>query len=253
MPPHHALCPTGLPYNHGPCQYTLPTAMPCHTHDASPCHHTITLPCHYVPLPRHHACPAMHVVCDPTQTSSVPAQLDAIALSPALDRGRGCSRTSGLSSPSKQSCAHSSSHSHSHSPPRHCQRHYASLDRSSKDANTQGKKNCNTSRKGKSRNANTSFFQGGTAACGASACAVCLRHHEHEYAKCAASKLWNGGKVCVQRNEQGRLVFLDGLPVCFSFQTLAGCSDPSHPSRHICSGCGKSGHGTQQCAQAQKN
>ena len=107
--------------------------------------------------------------------------------------------------------------------------------------------------KAKGRNANPSFFQGGTVGCGTSTCAVCLGCHEHEYAKCSASKLWNGGKVCVQRNEQGQLVFLDDLPVCFNFQTLVGCSDPSHPSQHICSGYGKSGHGAQQCAQAQKD
>lgn len=210
---------------------------------------TPATPLHIPAMPLH--MPTMPHTRQPMQT--VP-QLDAIALSPALDRGRGRSKTSGFSSPSKRSRAHSSSRSRSrsrsHSPPRHRQRRYASPDRSSRDTNTQGRKNRG---KGKSKNTNTSFFQGGTAARGASACAVCLGRHEHEYAKCAASKLWNGGKVCVRRNEQGRLVFLDGLPVCFSFQTLAGCSDPSHPSRHICSGCGKSGHGAQQCAQAQKN
>ena len=139
---------------------------------------------------------------------------------------------SGLSSPSKRSHAHSSSCSHScshsHSPPCHHQHRYTSPDRSSKDANSQGRKNCNTGGKGKGRHTNASFFQGGTAVRGASACAVCLGRHKHEYAKCAASKLWNRGKVCVQRNVQGRLIFLDGLPVCFTFQTLAGCLDPSH-------------------------
>lgn len=155
--------------------------------------------------------PAMPHTCQPMQT--VP-QLDAIALSPALDWGRGCSKMSGFASPSKRSRAHSSSRSRSHSPPRHCQCLYASPDRSSRDTNTQGRKNCG---KGRSKNTNTSFFQGGTAARGASTCAVCLGHHKHKYAKCAASKLWNGGKVCMRRNEQGRLVFLDGLPVCFSF------------------------------------
>ena len=140
---------------------------------------------------------------------------------------------SGSSLPTKWSHALSSSRSrscsHSHSPPCHRRCHYASPERTSRDFNVQGRCNCHTTG-GKGRNANPSFFQGGTAGCGTSACAVCLGRHEHEYTKCSISKLWNGGKVCVRRNEQGHLVFLDGLPVCFNFQTLGGCSDSSHPS-----------------------
>ena len=227
--------------------------MPCH---AIP-NYLATIPCNM-----YHTCHATHAktlaMQHPHLLAFSPLQLDAIALSPALDRERGRARTSGLSLPTKQSCALSSSRScsrsRSHSPPCHCRCHYVSLECTSRDSNMQGRYNRHTTGgKGKGRNANPSFFQGGTAGRGASACAVCLGCHEHEYAKCSASKLWNGGKVCVQRNEQGQLVFLDGLPVCFNFQTLAGCSDQSHPSRHICSRCGKSGHGAQQCTQVQKS
>ena len=41
-------------------------------------------------------------------------------------------------------------------------------------------------------------------------------------------------------------------PSFFQFPNSGGCSDSSHPSQHICSGCRKSGHGAQQCAQEQK-
>ena len=157
----------------------------------------------------------------------------------------------GCSSPTKrpraQSPSRSQSHSRSHSPAHHRRRKYVS-------PNAHGRRTRLTSNnKGKGKGSNPSFFQSGTAASGTSACAVCLGRHEHEYAKCTATKLWNGKKTFIRRNEQGRLVFLDGLPICFNFQTMAGCSDGSHPSRHICSGCGTSGHGAQHCAQAQKN
>lgn len=185
-------------------------------------------------------------------------KLDAIALSPALGRDRRSSRMGSSSSPSKRGRVHSPSRSRSrsrsHSPPRQRRRRYASPEHSSRDANSQGRRNRHaTNGRGRNRNNNPSFFQGGTAGRGTSACAVCLGRHEHDYAKCSATKLWNGGKVWVRRADNGRLVSIDGLPICFSFQTSAGCSDTTHPSRHTCSGCGKSGHGAQQCPQVQKN
>ena len=153
----------------------------------------------------------------------------------------------GRPSPTKRPRAQSPSRSQSHSPARHCRQKYVS-------PNAHGRRaHLTSNNKGKGRGSNPSFFQSGTAASGTSACAICLGRHEHEYAKCMATKLWNGKKTFIRRNEQGRLVFLDGLPICFNFQTMAGCSDASHPSRHICSGCGTSGHGAQHCAQAQKN
>ena len=134
----------------------------------------------------------------------------------------------GCSSPTKRPCTQSPScsrsRSRSHSPARHHRCKYVS-------PNVHGRRTRLTlNNKGKGRGSNPSFFQSGTAASGTSACAVCLGCHEHEYAKCTATKLWNGKKTFIQRNEQGRLVFLDGLPICFNFQTMAGCSDTSHPS-----------------------
>jgi len=175
-------------------------------------------------------------------------------LSPAISRERD---RSNRSSPSKRTHARSPpnsrsrSCSHSGSPP--CQRRcrYASVERSHQNSSPR----CShrqPSTRGKGRGSDQTFFQGGTAARGGSACAICLGRHEHEYAKCAAAKLWNGGKVWVCRNKHGRLVRIDDLPICFNFQTPAGCSDTTHPARHTCSGCGKSGHGAQQCSQTQK-
>ena len=200
--------------------------MSCHAHNARPRHHAISLPCHCL----HHA---MTHTRQPMPIQLHPITVGCHSSVPSTGPRERMLKDVRFVLPSKRSHVHSSSCLHlrscSHSPPCHCQCCYASPDRSSKDTNAQGRRNRNTGRKGKGRNTNSSFFQGGTAARGASTCAICLGRHELEYAKCAASKLWNRGKVCMRRNKQGRLVFLDSLPVCFSFQTLAGCSDPSHP------------------------
>ena len=175
-------------------------------------------------------------------------------LSPSSNRGRDWSKRS---SPNKRTRAcspsnsRSRSRSRSDSPPRQRRRRHASVDRSRRSPNSR-RSHRGQGNKGKGKSGEQSFFQGGTTARGGSACAVCLGRHEHEYAKCSAAKLWSGGKVCVGRNEQGRLVTIDGLPICFSFQTPAGCSETTHPTRHTCSGCGKSGHGAQQCPLTQK-
>lgn len=217
------------------CQ-TRHTRKNCH---AMPRHTCVRLP--------HTTSPSHPIPVDPMHAMT---QIDAIALSPAQSRDRGRSRRSDHSSPSKRSHAQSPScsrsHSRSHSPPRHRRRRHVS-------PNANGRRSrLASSSKGKTKGSGPSFFQAGTDASG-SVCAVCLGRHEHEYAKCSATKLWNGKKACIRRNDRGRLVLLDGLPICFNFQTNAGCTDTSHPSRHICSGCGTSGHGAQHCAQAQKN
>ena len=156
-------------------------------------------------------------------------------------------------SPNKRACACSPSNLclHSGSPPCQRRRCHASADRSRRSPNSwhshQGQGN-----KGKGKSTEQLFFQGGTMVRGSSACAVCLGHPKHKYAKCSAAKLWSGGKTCMHRNEQGRLITVDGLPICFSFQTLAGCPETTHPTRHTCSGCGESRHGAQQCPRTQK-
>ena len=175
-------------------------------------------------------------------------------LSPSSSRGRDWSKRS---SPNKRACACSPSNSRSHScscsdsPPHQHRRRHASMDRSRRSPNSR-RSHRGQGNKGKGKNGEQSFFQGNTTARGSSACAVCLGCHQHKYTKCSAAKLWSSGKTCVHRNEQGRLITINGLPICFSFQTPAGCSETTHPTRHTCSGCGKSGHGAQECPLTQK-
>lgn len=181
-------------------------------------------------------------------------KFDAVMLSPTVDRDR-----SKRSSPHKRGRAHSRSGAPSHSrsrsrsfsPSRQRRRRYPSPDRTYRSPNPR-RSHRNPSGREKGKGGDQAFFQRGTAARGGSACAVCLGRHEHEFGKCSAPKLWNGGKTWVRRGENGRLVSLDGLPICFTFQTPAGCSDTTHPTRHTCSGCGKSGHGAQLCPLVQK-
>ena len=221
--------------------YMPKTAMPCHLF-YQPCHavhnanHTMpsttsTMPCHPQCQPCHAI--SLTILCYRyTKCLAIPTlnveQLDAIALSPAHNHDRGRPNTAGRSSPTKRPCAQSPSrswsHSHSHSPAHHHRRRYVSPSAHGRHTRLA------SSSKGKGRGSNPLFFQSGTAASGTSACAVCLGCHKHEYTKCSATKLWNGKKTFVQRNEQGRLVFLDSLPICFNFQTMPGCSDTSHTS-----------------------
>ncbi|KAH9062379.1 hypothetical protein EDB87DRAFT_1559208, partial [Lactarius vividus] len=83
-------------------------------------------------------------------------------------------------------------------------------------------------------------------------CAIFLRRHEHTFAKCRAEKLWDGSANASRKNEQGRLVAADGLPLCFDWQVSRGCASASHSERHRCSSCGKSDHGAQVCPRAEK-
>ena len=175
-------------------------------------------------------------------------------LSPAVD----CERERlKRSSPSKQSCAHSPSDLHlrscsrSNSPSCQCRCHHPSAERTYRSPNPRCN-NQNPSSRGKGKGGEQSFFQGGTAAWGRSTCVICLGHHKHKYTKCSATKLWNRGKTWVHRNNSRWLISVEGLPICLSFQTSAGCSGTTHPTRHTCSGCGKSGHGAQQCPLVQK-
>ena len=232
------------------CCHSLPsaTAAPCYL----PLLHYMTL----TPLLRH----AMRLFVTLADTSPMAAfkrkQLEAVTLSSVADHERGRSRPS-RSSPNKRSCvqspSHSRSRSHLHSPPCHCRRRYASPEGVHRSSNSTRRGHLASKNKVRGKGADQPFFQAGTAVRGTSACAICLGRHEHEYAKCSATKLWNGAKASVRRNEQGRLVLSDGLPICFNFQTTAGCSDLTHPTCHVCSGCGKPGHGAQKCSQVQKN
>ena len=232
-----------------PCQYPNATSccLPCHVFYLAMPTANRHLPCHTLPTANNaNSCLAC---------CAINLQFDAIMLSPSSSsRGRDWSKRS---SPNKRARARSPSNSRSRSrsrsgsPLRQRRRHHTSVERSRRSPNAR-RSHRGSNNKAKGKSGDQVFFQGGTGARGGSACAVCLGRHEHEYAKCSAAKLWNGGKVCVRRNEQGRLVTVDGLPICFSFQTPAGCSETTHPTRHTCSGCGKSGHGAQQCALIQK-
>lgn len=94
-------------------------------------------------------------------------------------------------------------------------------------------------------------FQSGAASRGG-VCAVCLGRHEHFFARCEETKLWNGSVASAQKNEQGRLVAANGQPLCFDWQLPRGCTSTTHTDRHKCSGCGSSDHGAQNCPQAEK-
>ena len=71
------------------------------------------------------------------------------------------------------------------------------------------------------------FFQSGAGPRGG-ACAVCLGRHEHTFSKCDGAKLWDGSARSARKNEQGRLVAADGLPLCFDWQMPRGCTSTSH-------------------------
>jgi len=137
--PPHLPCHATRNANHAmpTCQpncKNMPSAMPCHSRFTHRNH-----ACHTNHLPH-------HIYNNLYKLPSSLKQLDVIALSPAQDCDRGCSRITGLSSPSKrpqaQSPSHSQSHlrshspshsrlhtqlhSQSHSPPRHHQHCYTS-------------------------------------------------------------------------------------------------------------------------------
>ena len=61
------------------------------------------------------------------------------------------------------------------------------------------------------------FFQSGAGPHGG-ACAVCLGCHEHTFSKCDGTKLWDRSTGSARKNEQGRLVAADRLPLCFDWQ-----------------------------------
>lgn len=153
-------------------------------------------------------------------------QLEAVTLTSASEHKRGRSRPL-RSSPNKQSHAQSPSHSHScsrsHSPPHYCRHQYTSSERTYINLNKARRSQPSSKNRARGKGTDQLFFQGGTMVHGTSACAICLGRHKHEYAKCTATKLWNGAKASICRNEQGQLVLSDSLPICFNFQTAAGC------------------------------
>ena len=94
-------------------------------------------------------------------------------------------------------------------------------------------------------------FQSGTGSRGR-VCAVCLGRHEHFFAKCEETRLWNGSAAAAQKNKQGHFAAVNSQHLCFDWQLPRGCASTSHTDRHICSGCGSSDHGAQSCPLAEK-
>jgi len=103
-----------MPHTLQNANHVMANASPCHSellnHHAMP--HLLDMPCHSCHKPS-----PCNTHANLIQLVPFPMQLDAIALSPALNWERGQARTSGSSSPRKRSRVHSSSHSCSHSPP----------------------------------------------------------------------------------------------------------------------------------------
>ena len=83
-------------------------------------------------------------------------------------------------------------------------------------------------------------------------CAVCLGRHEHTFAKCENTRLWDGSASGARKNEQGRLVTSDRTSLCFDWQLPKGCGSTSHMEKHRCAGCGRTDHGAQGCHRAEK-
>ena len=96
------------------------------------------------------------------------------------------------------------------------------------------------------------FFRSSTGSRPSGICAVCLGRSEHDFAKCNSSKLWDGRKGWARKNEQGRLATPEGLVLCFDWQLPKTCTSTAHTKKHLCSGCGESGHGAQKCPRAEK-
>lgn len=97
------------------------------------------------------------------------------------------------------------------------------------------------------------FFRKGAAASSPlSACTLCLGRHPHNIARCDATSLWDGTATFCKWNDKGRLLHRDGTVLCSEWQLPRGCKSSSHTQAHLCSGCGSSSHGAQDCSRAQK-
>ena len=64
------------------------------------------------------------------------------------------------------------------------------------------------------------FFQSSAAPCGG-VCVACLSCHNYPFANCDGATLWDGSASTSKKNEQGRIVARDGLPICFDVTELS--------------------------------
>ena len=83
-------------------------------------------------------------------------------------------------------------------------------------------------------------------------CALCLGQETCDILKCQSSTFWDGSKARCQKNNQGWLISLTGLILCFDWNIRQGCKAQGHNNQHKCSGCGNKDHRAQKCPWAQK-
>lgn len=83
-------------------------------------------------------------------------------------------------------------------------------------------------------------------------CAVCLGRRPHRTVECVATHTWNKQHETFAERIRKALWTRDGKQICTAWQREEGCILPKHETRHICSGCGATQHGAQQCPRAEK-
>ncbi|KAJ8589189.1 hypothetical protein M405DRAFT_818456 [Rhizopogon salebrosus TDB-379] len=82
-------------------------------------------------------------------------------------------------------------------------------------------------------------------------CAVCLGRNPHRVIDCTMSRTWDNLHNTFSERVNKTLWTKDGRQLCPAWQRTEGCSNPKHDTRHICSGCGATSHGAQNCTRAQ--
>ncbi|EPS98848.1 hypothetical protein FOMPIDRAFT_1091889, partial [Fomitopsis schrenkii] len=83
-------------------------------------------------------------------------------------------------------------------------------------------------------------------------CAICLGRHQHRVFNCDATKTWDQAFDTIATRVDKNLVLIDnGRTLCCDWQRLDGCNSRLHDSCHLCSGCGQSTHGAQNCPRAE--
>ncbi|KAJ8580143.1 hypothetical protein M405DRAFT_695690, partial [Rhizopogon salebrosus TDB-379] len=83
-------------------------------------------------------------------------------------------------------------------------------------------------------------------------CAVCLGRHLHCTIDCPATQTWDKQHETFAERIRKALWTKSGKQICTAWQREEGCTTPRHDALHICSGCGATHHGAQQCPRAQK-
>lgn len=85
------------------------------------------------------------------------------------------------------------------------------------------------------------------------ACPVCLGRHRHRIKCCKLTRTWDQKhKTTSTRTHDHRLVDVTGRTLCTDWNQVVGCKDSSSKHVHVCSGCGDSAHGAQECHRAEK-